>query len=105
MSNQIYARKLSVSSINEILINLQRMSTNELRDTIKICAADLKNDIKIISKLYDDIDRVNKRYRDILAERRYLLEKCHTLASEINNLKKTIRSIAMCEHCKKFCML
>ena len=104
MNNQICARKLSVSNINEILINLQRMSTQELRDTIKICATDLKNDIKIICKNYDDIDRVNKRYRDILAERRFLLEKCHTLAAEINSLKKTIRSIAMCEHCKKFCL-
>ena len=80
------------------------MSVAELRDTIKICAADLKNDIKIIHKLYGDIDRVNKRYRDTLAERRYLLEKCHTLASEINGLKQRIRSIAMCVHCKKFCL-
>ena len=101
MNNPLCARKLSVSNINEILINLQRMSTNELRDTIKICAADLKNDIRIISKVYDDIDRVNKRYCDILAERRYLLEKCHTLAAEINSLKKTIRSMVMCEHCRK----
>ena len=104
MNNQIYARKLSVSGINEILINLQRMSTHELHDTIKICATDLKNDIKIISKQYDDIDRVNTRYRNILAERRYLLEKCHTLAVEINGLKQRIRSITMCEHCKKYCL-
>ena len=104
MNYQICARKLNVSNINEILINLQRMSTQELRDTIKIMSTDLKNDIKIIHKNYDDIDRVNSRYRNILAERRYLMEKCHTLAAEINNLKKTIRSIAMCDQCKKCCL-
>ena len=104
MNNQIYARKLDVSSINEILIGIQRMSVHELRDTIKIMSADLKNDIKIISKNYDDIDRINNRYRNILAERRYLLEKCHTLASEINSLKSKIARVAMCDQCKKCCM-
>lgn len=82
-------------------MRIQSMSVAELRDTIKIMASDIKNDIKIIHKNYDDIDRVHERYRNILAERRYLLERTHVLATEINNLKKTIRSIAMCEHCKK----
>ena len=104
MNNQFCARKLSVSNINEILIGLQRMSTQELRDTIKIMAADLKNDIKIIHKNYDDIDRVNSRYQNILAERRYLLEKCHTLAAEINSLKSRIARVAMCDQCKKCCL-
>ena len=101
MNNQICARKLSVSGINQILMNLQMMSTQELCDTIKIMSADLKNDMKIISKNYDDIDRVNNRYRNILAERRYLLEKCHTLAAEINGLKNKITRFAICDQCKK----
>ena len=92
MSSQIFARKLSVHNINEIIINLQALQVNELRDTIKICAADIKNDIKIITKVYDDIDRVNKRYRNILAERRYLLERCHKMGAEINELKKFLIS-------------
>ena len=62
MNNQIQVRKLNVSSINEILIGLQRMGTQELRDTIKIMSSDLKNDMKIIQMNYDDIDRVNNRY-------------------------------------------
>ena len=103
MNNQIQVRKLSVSNINEILIRIQSMSIAELRDTIKIMATDLKNDIKIINKGYDDIDRINSRYRDILAERRYLLEKCHTLAAEINSLKNKIARVAMCDQCKKCC--
>ena len=77
------------------------MSTAELRDTIKIMASDLKNDIKIIHKNYDDIDRVNNRYRNILSERRYLLERTHVLAAEINSLKNKLPRIAMCEYCKK----
>ena len=104
MNNQIQVRKLSVTNINEILIKIQGMSTAELRDTIKIMASDIKNDIKIIHKNYDDIDRVNDRYRTILAQRRYLLERTHVLASEINSLKNRLARIAMCDHCKKCCV-
>ena len=101
MNSQIQVRKLTVSNINQILMNIQTMSKAELQDTIKIMATDIKNDIKIIHKNYDDIDSVNARYRNILAERRYLLERCHTLASEINSLKNKLARIAMCEYCKK----
>ena len=104
MDNQIQVRKLTLSNINQILMNIQSMSPAELHDTIKIMASDIKNDIKIIHKNYDDIDRVNARYSTILSERRYLFERCHTLAAEINSLKKTIRSIAMCDQCKKCCL-
>ena len=104
MSNQINARKLSVSNINEILIKIESLSVHELRDTIKICASDIKNDIKIITKVYEDIDRVNKRYRDILAERRYLLEKVHKMGAEINSLRHKLNRVTMCEHCKKCCV-
>ena len=104
MNNQICARILTVSNINEILIGIQSMSTAELRDTIKIMATDLKNDIRIIHKNYDDIDRVNDRYRTILAERRYLLERTHVLAAEINSLKNKLARVAMCSHCKKCCV-
>ena len=90
MTSQIHARKLSTSDINEILINLQRLSTAELRDTIKIMSTDLKNDMRIINNNYDTIDRVNKRYRDTLSERRYLFWRCHELASEVNELKKKL---------------
>ena len=79
------------------------MSVHELPDTIKICAADLKNDMKIMHKNYDDIDRVNVRYRNILSERRYLLERCHVLAAEINSLKRKIARVTMCEYRKKCC--
>ena len=85
-------------------MNIQSMSTSELRDTIKIMASDIKNDIKIIHKNYDDIDRVNNRYRNIIAERRYLFERCHTLAAEINSLKNKLARIAMCDQCKKCCL-
>ena len=84
-------------------MNIECMTTHELRDTIKIMSSDLKNDIKIIHKNYDDIDRVNNRYRNIIAERRYLLERCHALAAEINSLKNKLARIAMCEYCKKCC--
>ena len=90
-----------MSNINHILMNIQAMSTAELQDTIKIMASDIKNDIKIIHKNYDDIDKVNERYRTILAERRYLFERCHVLASEINGLKNKLARIAMCEYCKR----
>ena len=80
------------------------MSKAELHDTIKIMASDIKNDIKIISKNYDNIDRVNNRYRNILSERRYLLERTHVLAAEINSLKNKLARIAMCEYCKKCCV-
>ena len=92
MSNQIYARKLSTSNINEILINLQSLSIAELHDTIKIMASDLKNDMKIIRNDYETIDRVNERFRKMLAEKRSLIEKCHKLASEVNELKKKSKS-------------
>ena len=104
MNNQIYARKLTLSDINQTLMNIQSMSKSELQDTIKIMASDIKNDIKIIHKNYDDIDSVNARYRTILAERRYLLERCHLLASEINELKNKLAGIAMCEYCKRVCI-
>ena len=104
MNNQIQARKLTVSNINHILMNIQCMSTSELQDTVKIMASDIKNDIKIIHKNYDDIDRVNDRYRTILAERRYLFERCHALASEINSLKNKLARVVMCDHCKKCCL-
>ena len=77
------------------------MSVAELRDTVKIMASDIKNDIKIIHRNYDDIDRVNNKYRNILADRRYLLERTHVLAGEINSLKNKLARIAMCEYCKK----
>ena len=84
-------------------MSIECMTIHELRDTIKIMASDLKNDIKIIHKNYDDIDRVNSRYRNIIAERRYLLERCHVLAAEINGLKNKLARVAMCEYCKKCC--
>ena len=105
MNNPLQLRKLSVSNINEILIKLQSMSTAELRDTIKIMGSDLKNDIKIIYKNYDDIDRVHERYRKILAERKYLLERTHVLAAEINSLKRKLARVVMCEQCSKCCVL
>ena len=104
MNNQIFARKLSVQDINEILIKIESLCVHELRDTIKICAADLKNDMKIICKVYDDIDRVNERYRKILAERRYLLERCHVLGAEINDLRRKLDRVSMCKYCKKCCV-
>ena len=104
MSSHIFARKLSVQDINEILIKIQSLSISELRDTVKICAADIKNDIKVINKVYDDIDRVNKRYRNTLAERRYLLERCHVLGAEINSLRHKLDRGTMCKYCKKCCV-
>ena len=87
------ARKLSVHSINEMLISLQTLTLNELREKIKVCSSDIKNDIKLIHKLWDDIDRVNKRYSD-------LLERCLKMAGEINDLRSKLDRVDLCEHCK-----
>ena len=92
MSNQIYARKLSTSDINEILIKIQSLSISELQDTIKIMASDLKNDMKIINNNYETIDRTHERFRKMLAEKRNLIDKCHKLATEVNELKKKSKS-------------
>ena len=92
MSNQIYARKLSTSDINEILMKIQSLSTAELHDTIKIMASDLKNDMKIIRNNYETIDRVNERFHKMLAEKRNLIDKCYNLATEVNELKKKSKS-------------
>ena len=94
------ARKLSVHSINEMLIGLQTLTLNDLREKIKICCTDIKNDIKIIRKLYDDIDRVNRRYSDLLAEKRYLFETCLKMGAEINSLRHKLDRVDLCENCK-----
>ena len=100
MNNPISSRKLSVHSINEMLISMQTLSVHELRQKNKLCCSEIKNDIKIIHMLYDDIDRVNKRYRDLMAERRYLLERCHELAREVNELRSDLSRVNICEHCE-----
>ena len=103
MSNKIFARKLSTSDINGILMNLQSLSTDELKGTIRIMAADLKNDMNIIRYNYDEVDKVNKRYRDTLTERRHLFDRCHELAAEVNSLRNKLARVEMCESCKKCC--
>ena len=92
MSNKIYARKLTTSDINEILMKIQSLSIAELHDTIKIMAADLKNNMKIIRNNYETIDRSQERFRKMLDEKRSLIDKCHKLAVEVNELKKKSKS-------------
>lgn len=90
MTNVISVRKLSVHSINGMLMDLQTLSVHELREKIKVCCSEIKNDIKIIRKLYDDIDRLNRRYSDLMAEKRYVFERCLKLASEVNELRSKL---------------
>ena len=103
MSNRIFARKLSTSDINGILMNLQGLSTDELKGTIMIMAADLKNDMKIIRNNYDTIDKVTKKWYDAMSKRRDLFDRCHELAAEINSLRNKLARVEICELCKKCC--
>ena len=86
-----HASNINVSNINELLIKLESMTKAEFRDTI----------IKSIHKGYDDIDGFNKIHRNILAEKKHLLERTHVLDAEINSLKNKLARIAMCDQCKK----
>ena len=84
-------------------MNIQSLSIAELHDTIKIMASDLKNDMKIINNNYETIDRINERFRKMLAEKRNLIDKCYKLAVEVNSLKNKLARVKMCESCKKCC--
>ena len=103
MSNQIHARELSTSDINGILMNLQSLSTDELRGTIRIMASDLKNNMKIIRNNYDTIDKVTKKWYDAMSKRQDLFDRCHELAAEVNSLRNKLARVEMCEFCKKCC--
>ena len=93
------SRELSTSDINGILINLQSLSTDELKGTIRIMAADLKNDMKIIRNNYDEIDKVTKKWYDAMSERRDMFDRCHELAAEVNSLKNKLARVEICEYC------
>ena len=103
MPNKIYTRELSTSDINVILIELLSFSTDELRGVIRIMAADLKHDMKMISYNFDRIDKVTKKFHDAMSERRNFFNRCHELAAEINSLKNKLTRVEMCELCKKCC--
>ena len=84
-------------------MNLQSLSTNELRGIIRIMAADIKHDIKMISYNFDRIDKVTKKWYDAMSERRNFFNRCHELAAEINSLRSKLARVEMCELCKKCC--
>ena len=101
MPGQIQTRELSTSDINGILIELLSFTTEELRGFIKIMAADLKLSMRMIRYNFEEIDKLTKKYFDVMSERRNFFNRCHELATEISSLKNKLARVEMCELCKK----